>query len=141
MTVVVLLEGTEAGVEGRAAAAKELLGDVVVGREAPAWFNRYPFASDEVGLKLTAEIGGLARLLLAVRRTTERHRVAVHVRGSAAGVLYAGLPADLGPEAAAAVVEDLRDSAPTYGGCVVVLTAPTAVRHVLDMWGPVPGLP
>ncbi|MDP9319246.1 MAG: FAD-binding oxidoreductase, partial [Actinomycetota bacterium] len=91
-------------------------------------------------LKLTTEIAGLPRLLVAVRRAADRHGVPIDVRGSATGVLYAGMPASAAPEAAAAVVGDLRAAATTYAGSVVVLTAPAAIREVLDVWGPVPGL-
>jgi len=55
-------------------------------------------------------------------------------------VLYAALRAGAKPEAVAAVVEDLRLAAGSYGGSVVVLTAPAAVRDAVDMWGPVPGI-
>lgn len=139
-SVAVLLEGTDAGVAGRARAAKRLLGDVTVGQQAPAWFGSYPFESDGIGLKLTTEIAGLPRLLVAARRAADRYDVPVAVRGSAAGVLYAGMPASTEPRSASAVVEDLRAAASSYGGSVVVLTAPAAVREAVDMWGPVPGL-
>ncbi|MDQ1616430.1 MAG: glycolate oxidase binding subunit [Actinomycetota bacterium] len=140
LTVAVLLEGTEAGVAGRAARAADLLGDANEADDVPPWFGAYPFAPDGVGLKLTCEISGLTRLLVAVRRTAERQDVPVDVRGSATGVLYAGMPADTAPDTAAAVLADLRAAATTYGGSVVALTAPAAVRAALDVWGPVPGL-
>jgi glycolate oxidase FAD binding subunit len=140
VTVVVLLEGSEEGVAGRAAATAELLGNGTRDDRAPPWFGTYPFASREIGLKLTTEIAGLPRLLVAVRRAADRHGVPIDVRGSATGVLYAGMRASAAPEAAAAVVGDLRAAATTYAGSVVVLTAPAAIREVLDVWGPVPGL-
>ncbi len=139
-SVAVLLEGTESGVGGRAAVAAELLGDATARPEAPRWFGDYPFGSDGIGLKLTSEIDGVARLLVAVRRTADRNGVPVDVRGSATGVLYAGMPASTDPARAAGVVADLRAAATTSGGGVVVLTAPSPVREALDMWGPVPGI-
>ncbi|MBA2698590.1 MAG: FAD-binding oxidoreductase [Nocardioidaceae bacterium] len=141
ITVAVLIEGTEDGVSGRAALTAQMLGTGAADGEAPPWFGRYPFdASEEVGLKLTTEIAGLPKLLTAVRHAADRHGVPIGVRGSATGVLYAALRANTEPESVAAVVEDLRGSADSYAGSVVVLTAPAAVRDAIDMWGPVPGL-
>ncbi len=141
VTVTVLIEGTEDGVSKRAAVTAQMLGTGVVDGQAPPWFGRYPFdASADVGLKLTTEITGLPKLLTAVRHAADRHGVPIGVRGSATGVLYAALRAGTKPEAVAAVVEDLRLAAGSYGGSVVVLTAPAAVRDAIDMWGPVPGL-
>jgi glycolate oxidase FAD binding subunit len=79
-------------------------------------------------------------VLAAARDTGHRHGVPFAVRGSAVGVLYAALPADVDPATAGRVVEDLRRSAAEQGGSVVVLTAPPPVRDALDVWGPVPGL-
>jgi glycolate oxidase FAD binding subunit len=138
--VAVLLEGTEHGVAGRAATAGELLGGATAAREAPGWFGTYPFDADGIGLKLTSRISAVSRLLVAIRHAARRHDVPIDVRGSASGVLYAGLPGSTDPGRVAAAVEDLRAAARTCAGSVVVLTAPEPVREVLDMWGPVPGL-
>ncbi len=141
VTVVVLLEGTEQGVAGRAATTAELLGaGSSASDQAPPWFGAYPFGPGQTGLKLTTEIFGLPKLLLAVRQVANRHGVPIDVRGSAAGVLYAALPASATPGVTAAVLEDLRSAATSYSGSVVALTAPAPVRDALDMWGPVPGL-
>jgi glycolate oxidase FAD binding subunit len=140
LTVAVLLEGTEKGVAGRTTTAAGLLGIGTGEGGVPEWFGAYPFADHDIGLKLTTEVAGLPRLLMAVRQTAGQHGVPVEVRGSAAGVLYAGVPASTGPEAATAIVADLRVAATSYAGSVVVLTAPEPVRDALDMWGPVPGL-
>jgi glycolate oxidase FAD binding subunit len=140
VTVAVLLEGTEKGVAGRSTTAAGLLGTGTGDGDAPEWFGTYPFAHNDIGLKLTTEVAGLPRLLMAVRQTAGQHDVPVEVRGSAAGVLYAGMPASTAPQAATAVVADLRAAAKSYAGSVVVLTAPEPVRDALDMWGPVPGL-
>jgi glycolate oxidase FAD binding subunit len=140
VTVGVLVEGTEQGVAARGRTTAQVLGDATETDDPPAWFGAYPFDSAQVGLKLTTEIAGLPALLAAVAATAERRAVPIAVRGSAAGVVYAGLAREVEPEAAAAVVTDLRGSAPRYGGSVVVLTAPAPVRDALDMWGPVPAL-
>jgi glycolate dehydrogenase FAD-binding subunit len=62
----------------------------------------------------------------------------VAVRGSAGvGVMHAALPAD---GAESGVIDIVRHTLIARGGSCVVLDAPTGVREVLDMWGPVPGI-
>jgi glycolate oxidase FAD binding subunit len=139
-TVAVLVEGVEAGVADRVGGILDLLGSDAGAGEAPEWFGRYPFRSGDVGIKITTASTGLGPVLTAARDTGHRHGVPFAVRGSAVGVLYAALPADVEPPTAGRVVEDLRRSAAEHGGSVVVLTAPTPVRDSLDVWGPVPGL-
>jgi glycolate oxidase FAD binding subunit len=107
--------------------------------QPPADFADYPFAAGDTGLKLTCTLGGVAALLQSARRVSADHGVAVRVRGSAAGVLYAGLPAGTPGAAAAQAVAALRAEATTYGGSLTVLTAPPEVRDAVDVWGPVPG--
>ena len=144
VTLTVLLEGIEAGVGGRADGARDLLGagggTVDVGEDVPDDFAAYPFGSDGTGLKATASLTGVGALLAAARETARREGVDLRVRGSAAGVLYAGLPPGAEPAAAAAVVEALRAAATAHDGTVTVLTAPPDVRDRVDVWGPVPGL-
>jgi glycolate oxidase FAD binding subunit len=141
-TVAVLLEGVEAGVAGRVQAATGLLPEVSPSADgtAPEWLSRYPFADDAVGLKITTTISRVERLLASARELVTGHGADLHVRGSAAGALYAGLPADTSPDTVGAVVETLRSLVAADGGSVVVLTAPPAVRAGVDLWGPVPGL-
>ncbi|MEO3929018.1 FAD-binding oxidoreductase [Micromonosporaceae bacterium B7E4] len=139
---VLLLEGTPAGVAGRAEAAARLLGaDAVHTEEAPPWWGRYPWQPGDTGLKLTAVLSGVPDLLAAARAAGDRHDVPIGVRGSAGtGVLYAGLPAAAPPDRVARVVEELRGAATEAGGHAVVLTAPDRVRDRVDLWGPVEGL-
>ena len=142
-TVAVLLEGTEEGVAARSSTVQLLLDatmSVAEQQETPQWWGSYPFGAGDVGLKLTCAVGGLGDLLDAARATAARHTVALHVRGSAAGVLHAGLPGDTPAEVVSTVVDDLRAAASSYAGNVVVLTAPPATRDAIDLWGPVPGL-
>ncbi len=138
--VAVLLEGVAAGVAGRAQTTTELLGAAGGSGDAPSWFGAYPFGADDIGLKVTTMLTGVAPLLAAARDLAAAHGVHVAVRGSASGVLYAGMAGDTDPPAAAAVVEALRAHASSYAGSVVVLTAPPVVRDAVDVWGPVPGL-
>jgi glycolate oxidase FAD binding subunit len=142
-TVAVLLEGTEKGVAARSETVRLLLDATVAGAERlenPSWWGRYPFGEGDVGLKLTCAVSGLADLLDAARAAADRHTVALHVRGSAAGVLHAGLPGDTPADVVSSVVDELRAAASSYAGNVVVLTAPPATRDAVDLWGPVPGL-
>lgn len=135
-TVAVLLEGTGDAVAVRAADAAALLGGEV-GPE-PAWWARLP--GGDVTAKATATLTGVARLLGAARAAEQAHGTAVALRGSAGGVLHAGITA---PDAAAlaGVVAGLRAAAPSpREGTVTVLRAPAALRAGLDAWGPVPGL-
>jgi glycolate oxidase FAD binding subunit len=136
--VVVLLEGIEAGVDGRAEAATGLLrtyGDVTVGTDLPEGFADLPFSTGGTGLKVTSSMTGVTDVL-----ATARALDGAHVRGSAAGVLHVGLPATARANAVADAVERLRATASRSGGTVTVLTAPAAVRGAVDVWGPVPGL-
>ena len=139
-TMGVLLEGTEDGVAARSDAVRLLLDTAVAGHATPGWWGAYPFAAGDVGLKLTCAVSGLSDLLGATRAAAARHSAALHLRGSAAGVLHAGLPGDTPADVVSGVVDELRAAASSYDGNVVVLTAPPATRDTIDLWGPVPGL-
>lgn len=139
-TVSVLLEGTEDGVAERARVVADLLGADSGDGSSPSWWGAYPFAPTEVGLKLTCALTGLGELLAVARSAADRHGLSIDLRGSAAGVVHAGLPSSAPAEAVAGVVAALRARASSYDGSVVVLTAPPATRDALDLWGPVPGL-
>jgi glycolate oxidase FAD binding subunit len=115
---------------GRVARAVDALGAGAAETGPPPWWGRLP--AGEVLVKATTELTGLTGLLDAVEKAGP-----ATVRGSAGvGALHVGLPADGAPAAVAA----LRAAAPAYGGSVVVLAAPPAVRSEVDSWGPVPGL-
>ena len=141
VTVTVLLEGIEQGVGARAQAALGLLGGhAVVSGDPPAGFTDLPFTADGTGLKVTTTISGLEEVLRSARDLSAELGPAVVLRGSAMGVLHAGLPASTAPDTVATVVDRLRTTAARYGGSLTVLTAPADVRAAVDMWGPVPGL-
>lgn len=105
------------------------------GREAaPLWWGKYPWEPGGVGIKLTCALSKVDSIVAEAR---ER----LTIRGSAGtGVLYAGLAGSVDPARAAQIVSRLRDAAHDAGGHAVVVTAPPAVRELVDMWGPVPGL-
>jgi glycolate oxidase FAD binding subunit len=126
-------------VDERAAVLAKVLGESTEG--LPDWWGALPWDGGDVGMKLTAPLSRVPDLLAAARDCGGT----VTVRGSAgSGVLYAGLRASRSAEQsaseAARTVEFLRAAAVRVGGHVVVLTAPAAVRQVVDMWGPVGGL-
>jgi glycolate oxidase FAD binding subunit len=138
--VLVLIEGVEAGVGARAEATRQLLGTASEISDVPEWFGRFPFGEAEVGLKITTTLSGVGPTLSVADDISRRHGVPISVRGSAAGVLYAAMPANVDPTGVAHVVDELRSHAATFGGTVVVLTAPARHREALDVWGPVAGL-
>ncbi|WP_448624172.1 FAD-binding oxidoreductase [Geodermatophilus sp. URMC 64] len=136
-SVAILLEGVPAAVLAREEAAAALLGGAPA--EEPAWWGRLPAGPDDVLLKVTATLPGVAAVLEAARAAEQAHGVPIAVRGSAGGVLWAAVSGS--PEAVAAVVADLRRAAPSPAdGTVTVLRAPREVRAAVDVWGPVPGL-
>ncbi|SCL31299.1 glycolate oxidase FAD binding subunit [Micromonospora rhizosphaerae] len=140
--LTVLLEGTPAGVAGRTDAARRLLGADATGSDRPpdGW-GRYPWRDGDIGLKLTAALSGVPRLLADARAAADRHDVPLALRGSAGvGVLYAGVPGTADPERVAGLVDALRAASAAVAGHTVVLTAPAAVRERVDLWGPVHGL-
>jgi glycolate oxidase FAD binding subunit len=141
-TVSALLEGTDDGVAERARLVATLLDADAAAEDGskPPWWGAYPFAHDEVGLKLTCALTGLGELLDAARSAADRHGLPINIRGSAAGAVHAGLPGSSPAEAVGDVVATLRAHAASYDGSVVVLTAPPATRDAIDLWGPVPGL-
>jgi len=139
-SVGVLLEGVEAGVGARAEVARELLGVTSQIGDLPGSFDSYPFGPGDVGLKISTTLSGVGPVLKSARGVGDRHGVPVSVGGSAAGVLYAGMPADSDPAVVERVLAELRAIAGAYDGTVVVLTAPAATRRALDMWGPIRGL-
>jgi glycolate dehydrogenase FAD-binding subunit len=66
------------------------------------------------------------------------------VRGSVGvGVVHAGVacgPDTATTDAVAALVDSVRQRSSAWGGDVVVLDAPPAVKASVDVWGPVRGL-
>lgn len=138
--LVVLVEGSRRGVRARAQQLALDLGGTVVS-EAPPWWGRLPGADDDVLLKATATVPGVAGLVAAAVAAEQALGVPVTVRGSAAGVLHLGLPRRSTAAEVASVLKRLRGLSPSPGdGAVTVLRgAPEVVRHV-DQWGPVAGL-
>jgi glycolate oxidase FAD binding subunit len=139
--VTVLLEGVEAGVTARADAVGALLGSGAgQGDDVPSGVGVLPFIADGTGIKVTASLTGVGPVLASAHALASEHGVDLAVTASAAGVLHVGAGPDADPAAIAALVDGLRAAAAPFGGSVTVLTAPAAVRALVDLWGPVPGL-
>jgi len=136
--VAVQLEGTDAGVEARAARVRDLLGaGADVDDKAPGWAAHYPWEEGGTALKLTCQLSAVPEVLAATRSAG----VEVATRGSAGvGVLHGGIAADTDPQAVAGAVAHLREICGARGGSVVVVDAPPEVKAVTDVWGPVPAL-
>ncbi|MDR7274905.1 FAD-binding oxidoreductase [Catenuloplanes atrovinosus] len=137
--VVVLVEGSPAGVAARAAAVRELLrqtgaADVHVRAEPPSWWGTPPMTGGQTLLRVTFVRSGLPAVLSAARDA------GAAVSGSAAaGVLTAALPSD-SPDRVASALTALRTVCTRHGGTAIVLEAPPPVLSAVDVWGPVPAL-
>ncbi|MDQ3734804.1 MAG: FAD-binding oxidoreductase [Actinomycetota bacterium] len=139
-SVLALIEGVEAGVGARVETTQTLLGPTSEIGELPDSFGRYPFEPGDIGFKISTTLSGVGPVLTAARGLGQRLGAPISVRGSAAGVLYAALPAGTDPAATGQVLAELRTVAASFDGTVVVLTGPAPTRRMLDVWGPVSGL-
>ncbi len=136
-TVVALIEGSRAGVAARVKAAVDQLGGEATVVDEPDWWGRYPFADEDIALKLAAPVGRLGALLGLLLAAAPD----AAVRGSAgAGVVYARLPGSTTAGELGGVLGAVRAAMSDWGGSALVLAAPPALRDGVDLWGPVPGL-
>jgi glycolate oxidase FAD binding subunit len=145
-SVAVLLEGTEAGVDGRAATTLRLLGDAArETAELPPGWGAFPWRGSGAGrptaLKATFALSALARVLGTARSTATDAGVRLDLRGSGgAGVLYGAVHADAEARAVGLLVDRLRAECTAVGGALVVLDGPAEVKATVDTWGPVPAI-
>jgi glycolate oxidase FAD binding subunit len=147
-TFGVLLEGTPAGVEARAATAVRLLGaGAETTDQPPSGWGVLPWADDATdgprptALKLTCALSGLAPVLESLRRAATGAGIPVTLRGSGgAGVLYAALPGTAPVDAVATVVAQARAVCGEHGGSLVVLDGSPETKAGVDTWGPVPAI-
>ena len=133
--LLVLLEGTEHGVDERTPDVLRLLGE---GAEVVA-AQSAELPDGEVLIKTAVPLTGLLTLLQAVAAAEVETDVPLRLSGSAGvGVLHVSAPADADVEGLAAVLTRLR--AACTGGSAVLVDGPAALRERVDPWGPVPGL-
>ena len=141
LSLHVLLEGAEGGIEARAAEVAGLLGAADTAAELPPDWGMLPGAPDDTLLKIAVAPGRVTETAASLRTAAEAVGIPVSIRGSAgAGVLYAALPAAADAGTAADTVTGLRHSI-TEGALTVLRAAPGVLEQGLDLWGEVPGLP
>lgn len=136
ITMVAMFEGTPDGVAARAGGVARLWGGAV-SDTAPDWFGRFPCGPNDTALKICVPPAALPVMCDAVAAAEADHGLAVALRGSAAGVLYAGVPAEAQASRVAGFIAALRLALAGCGGHLVVVHAPAQVRESVDMWGPV----
>ncbi|MGH3315893.1 MAG: FAD-binding oxidoreductase [Nocardioidaceae bacterium] len=139
--VLVLVEGTEKGVDERSAQTGELLGSQVTPVETQDGdaLGALNAGTDDTLVKVAVPIPGVEGVVRAAQDAEQRYGVACRVQGSAgAGVLHVVVAADCPAEGVASTVDDLRRV--SAGGSAVVLQATPHVRRLVDSWGPVNGL-
>jgi len=139
VTVVALLEGVPDGLAARAQSCADLIGGST-SDSPPDWWGSYPFPDGGTAVKATARLSGVSTLLALIGAAAQQYGVPAAVRGSAAGALFVGLPADAPADAVAGCVRAIRDGSKRWDGSTIVLRAPAAVLAEVDQWGPVPGL-
>ena len=121
----------------RAADAEQLLGDGATGETPPAWWGCYPWATGDVGLKLT--VGTVAAAHRADRRRVTARADAVPRARPAPACSTPGCPATT-DRARSPAWSAPAARRPRAGGHCVVLTAPAGGADGVDVWGPVDGL-
>ena len=105
------------------------------GREAaPLWWGKYPWEPGGVGVKLTCALSKVDRIIAEAAAAVDDPRLGRDRRALRRAARFDR------PREAVQAVARLRQAAHEAGGHAVVVTAPPAVRELVDVWGPVPGL-
>ncbi|MUL40171.1 FAD-binding oxidoreductase [Streptomonospora sp. PA3] len=139
LTLRVLLEGAEGGIDARARAVAELMEGSGISEGAPAQWGALPGAAGDTLLKAAVPIGQVAEAARLLHEAAQDQGTTAAVAGSAgAGVLLAALPASAGAASVNGVVRRVR--AAVEGGVTVARPAPALADAELDLWGEVPGL-
>ncbi|BCL15158.1 FAD-binding protein [Micromonospora sagamiensis] len=138
--LVMLLEGGPADVAERTRRLVELLGEgATVADSPPEWWRHYPFRPDDIALRVDVPLTDLHAAIYALR---DAMGTPVPVRGSVGlGVAHAVLPGGTPVERVASILAAVRQVLLAREGRCVVLAAPPAVRHGVDLWGDLPVLP
>ncbi|HEY2795641.1 MAG TPA: FAD-binding oxidoreductase [Micromonosporaceae bacterium] len=134
VTVTALVEGSTPGVRAREATIARHLGRPTTSSDAaPPWWGRLP---DGAVVRLTTTNEGVPALIGEIEQAAGAAGVDIAVRGSAGGLLYAGVPA----AAVSTILPVLRAAAGRHGGFATLMRAPASVRAGVDGWGPVPAI-
>jgi glycolate oxidase FAD binding subunit len=131
----VLIEGTVAAVEERAARlAKSLGSGITTADVAPQWWGRYPFGPDDVALRISVPIDDLHAAVYAL---SDAAGSPVAVRGSAGiGSVSAVLPGTMPPDRVEGVLDTMRHVLMARAGRVVIISAPPETARVVEMADP-----
>ncbi|MDT0302143.1 FAD-binding oxidoreductase [Streptomonospora wellingtoniae] len=139
LSVRVLLEGAEGGIDARARTVADVMDGADVAAGPPTGWGVLPGGADDTLLKIAVPIGHVAAAARLVREAARRQGVDAAVGGSAgAGVLFAALPASADAEPVGAVAAAVRSA--VEGAVTVARTSPALAGADLDRWGAVPGL-
>jgi glycolate oxidase FAD binding subunit len=128
--VSVLLEGSAASVLDRGRRLQEILAsESHVSDQAPQWWGRYPFRSDDVAVRLNAPEGQLHMVSYAL---SDAAGMPLPVRGSlGGGPGWAALPRDLPHQRLVTILDTVREILFARGGSAVVQAVPSDLREVL----------
>jgi glycolate oxidase FAD binding subunit len=154
LSVAALLEGDAESVENRSERMRQLIGRELadVGAADEAFRVLRPLSGGRERprtlLRVSFWAGQLTAVLTAIRAAGEAVALDPAISGSAgAGVLEVSVPESAPAGSVAdfvavlrAGLEGLADGLPPSRASAAVLSAPPAVRDVVDMWGPVPSL-
>ena len=138
----VLLEGSLAGVESRAATLLPLLGEHAARLDAaPRDWNRLPVVDDEGALfRVAMTPGRLPQFAADFEALVYSAGLRLLLRGSGgAGVLHLGLPGSTPADELGPFIEALRDLVAPFDGTAVLLDAGSSADGI-DRWGRVRGL-
>ncbi|QBI53289.1 FAD-binding oxidoreductase [Streptomonospora litoralis] len=139
LTLRVLLEGAEGGIDARARAVADLMAGSGITEGRPAHWGVLPGEDEDTLLKVAVPISEVAEAARLLHEAAQRQHTTAAISGSAgAGVLFAALPASAHAESVDAVARSVR--AAVDGSLTVARPAPALADADLDRWGEVPGL-
>ena len=130
--VAVLVEGDPDSVTGRAEKIAQTWGEAAATLDAaPSWWGRYPFAREDVALRIAVQPADLHAVAYGLRDVAGQP---VTIRGSAGvGTVHAVLPRGLTAARVEEVVDAIRQVLLARGGRAVVVSAPATMAREIEM--------